>query len=354
MSETLTATTQALTLNQSELNGPFEYPANWDKHIDRHLTPAVGTQLKQGVQLSEILENDKLVHELAVLISRRGVVIAKDQDITPDQQARLGQALGDLTGKPKNSKLHIHPLTPDFGEFGQAPAVFILDDKFNQDKYDEEIEKSEHASANWHTDITFENVPSDYAILKMHTVPIGGDTLWASAYTVYDKISPTMRTFLSTLTASHHAPTFQDAKRNYGITFRGEKEDDVGRGSDENRGAHLTAKHPIIRTNPVTGWHGVFVNKCFTKKIDGLKKDESDALLNYLYHLQNSHDAHVRYQWSTNDVALWDNRTTTHCCTLDTTGPRAGNRVLGIGERPYYDAGGSSRLEDLKKKALAV
>ena len=36
-------------------------------------------------------------------------------------------------------------------------------------------------SANWHADITFEPVPSDYAILKVHTLPeTGGDTLWAS------------------------------------------------------------------------------------------------------------------------------------------------------------------------------
>ena len=40
--------------------------------------------------------------------------------------------------------------------------------------------------ANWHADITFEPVPSDYAILKVHTLPsfkgqvTGGDTLWAS------------------------------------------------------------------------------------------------------------------------------------------------------------------------------
>jgi alpha-ketoglutarate-dependent taurine dioxygenase len=32
---------------------------------------------------------------------------------------------------------------------------------------------SNRASNGWHTDITFEPVPSDYAILKMHTLPAG-------------------------------------------------------------------------------------------------------------------------------------------------------------------------------------
>ena len=41
------------------------------------------------------------------------------------------------------------------------------------------------ASANWHADITFEHVPSDYAALKIVRVPedgTGGDTLWAYVF----------------------------------------------------------------------------------------------------------------------------------------------------------------------------
>ncbi len=37
---------------------------------------------------------------------------------------------------------------------------------------------SRFASAGWHADITFEPVPSDYAMLKIHTLPAtGGDTV---------------------------------------------------------------------------------------------------------------------------------------------------------------------------------
>jgi alpha-ketoglutarate-dependent taurine dioxygenase len=40
--------------------------------------------------------------------------------------------------------------------------------------------------------ITFENIPSDYAILQMVDLPAdaGGDTLWASAYEMFDRMSP--------------------------------------------------------------------------------------------------------------------------------------------------------------------
>ncbi|KAK3380862.1 hypothetical protein B0H63DRAFT_545033 [Podospora didyma] len=47
------------------------------------------------------------------------------------------------------------------------------------------------ASRRWHSDITFEPVPSDYASPKIHTLPTtGGDTLWASGYELYDRLSP--------------------------------------------------------------------------------------------------------------------------------------------------------------------
>lgn len=55
--------------------------------------------------------------------------------------------------------------------------------------------------------ITFENVPSDYAILKITDTPedkTGGDTLWASGYEVYDRLSPPIQKLADTLKAVHH------------------------------------------------------------------------------------------------------------------------------------------------------
>ena len=41
----------------------------------------------------------------------------------------------------------------------------------------------------------------------------------------------------------------------------------------------------MIRTNPVTGWKSVYVNRGFTKRINGVSKDESDMILAYLFNL---------------------------------------------------------------------
>jgi alpha-ketoglutarate-dependent taurine dioxygenase len=54
--------------------------------------------------------------------------------------------------------------------------------------------------------ITFERIPSDYAILKIIKTPedVGGDTLWASGYEAFDRLSPVWKRFAEGLTATHH------------------------------------------------------------------------------------------------------------------------------------------------------
>ena len=105
--------------------------------------------------------------------------------------------------------------------------------------------------------ITFEKTPSDYAILKIHTLPkTGGDTLWASAYEAYDRLSVPYRTMLEGLTAIHSARQFNVEAAKHGRKVRVDP-----RGAPDNVGETLRAVHPVIRTNPVTGWKGLYVNK---------------------------------------------------------------------------------------------
>ena len=152
-----------------------------------------------------------------------------------------------------------------------------------------------------------------------------------------------MGDFFETLTATHDASFFHDEARRLGNPLR-----EGERGSPLNKGGKLKAVHPVIRTNPVTGWKSVYVNKGFTKRINEVTKDESDALLGYLFNLlTQNHDAQVRFRWNKGDLAIWDNRSTYHCATYDYSENRAGDRVASLGEAPYLDTKSSSRREAL-------
>ena len=113
----------------------------------------------------------------------------------------------------------------------------------------------------------------------------------------------------------------------------------------------------MIRTNPVTGWKGLFVNTLFTRRINELTKDESDCMLKFLFKLiSENHDLQCRFKWgkyenhNAHDVAIWDNRSAFHTATgdyLDLGGARKGTMFVSIGEKPYFDPMSKSRREDL-------
>ncbi|KAL1601675.1 hypothetical protein SLS60_006590 [Paraconiothyrium brasiliense] len=251
----------------------------------------------------------------------------------------------ELSGCPESSGLHVHPLTEEGSELGDQISVISSEKQKKGGGLTHQLsDVSRFASAGWHSDITFEPVPSDYAMLKIHTLPgTGGDTLWASGYEIYDRLSPAMQQFLEGLTATHDAKFFLEEAERLGNPIR------KGiRGNPLNFGEALTAVHPVVRTNPVTGWKSVYVNKGFTKRINGVTKDESDLLLGYLFNIvTQNHDAQVRFKWRANDLAIWDNRSTWHCATYDYHDPRAGDRVCSLGEAPYLDLKSRGRKEAL-------
>lgn len=253
--------------------------------------------------------------------------------------------LTELSGCPSSSSLHVHPLTEEGSELGDQISVISSEKQKKGGGLTHQLsDVSRFASNGWHSDITFEPVPSDYAMLKIHTLPAtGGDTMWASGYEIYDRLSPAMQVFLEGLTATHDAKFFLDEAERLGNPIR-----QGIRGSPLNQGAGLMAVHPVIRTNPVTGWKSVYVNKGFTKRINGVTKDESDVLLAYIFNLlTQNHDAQVRFKWRKNDLAIWDNRSTWHCATYDYDEARAGDRVCSLGEAPYLDASSKGRREAL-------
>ena len=97
--------------------------------------------------------------------------------------------------------------------------------------------------------------------------PEGGDTLFASMYAAYDKLSPPIKRLVEGLTAMHDGEPVYRGR--FGYDARGKE--------------FPKAEHPVVRTHPVTGRKALFVNRNFTTGIKGLSRLESDALLEMLY-----------------------------------------------------------------------
>jgi taurine dioxygenase len=123
----------------------------------------------------------------------------------------------------------------------------------------------------------------------------------------YQSLSPSLQDFLAGLTATHSA-----AKAGGYFATR-----DTDGDKAAATAAAAPAHHPVIRVHPETGRPSIFVNPLFTTKIDGLRRAESEALLDLLYEIATRPEHQMRWHWSAGDVAFWDNRCTMHYALLD-------------------------------------
>ncbi|KAK7985177.1 TfdA family Taurine catabolism dioxygenase TauD, partial [Apiospora saccharicola] len=316
--------------SRTRMQKPLVYSGTLDEFEQNDLTPVIGREF-YGLQIRDLLKwDDQHMKDLAATISQRGVVFLRNQDVTPIEMKDFIVRLSTLAGCPESSSLHVHPLTEEGSELGDQISVISSEKQKKGGGLTHQLsDVSRFASAGWHSDITFEK-----AVTRQ---------MWASGYEIYDRLSTPMKAFLEGLTAIHDATFFNDEAQRLGNPLR------KGiRGSPLNQGGDLRTQHPVVRTNPVTGWKSVYVNKGFTKRINGVSKDESDMLLSYLFNLvTQNHDAQVRFKWNQNDCAIWDNRSTFHCATYDYDAARAGDRVCSLGEAPYLDLDSKSRREAL-------
>ena len=258
------------------------------------LTPTIGAIIS-GVDLSQPLSTQQLA-DLNQAIADHQVIFFRDQTLDPASLKRVGQYFGEL-------QAHALKGLPDHPEVRKLHAD----------------ETSKHvAGEEWHTDMSCLAVPPMGSILYMHTLPPqGGDTIFASMYAAYDALSDGMKAHLETLTATHDGA----------LAF----------GRFDPTGKYPTAVHPVIRTHPVTGKKVLFVNRGFTSHINGVSREESNALLQYLYlHAENAY-FQMRFRWTPGAVAFWDNRCTQHLAIWDYyPHVRSGFRVQVEGQADAY------------------
>ncbi|PYH87461.1 tfdA family taurine dioxygenase [Aspergillus ellipticus CBS 707.79] len=284
-----------------------------------HLTPAIGTEIV-GLQLTALTAAQK--DELARLVAERGVVFFRDQAMDVHEQIAFAAYYGDL---------HIHQMA---GIIPDLPWVHPI--------HKDETAVHGRSHQIWHSDVSYELQPPGLTLLKMDTLPhagpdgalAGGDTIWASGYALYEGLSPKLRAFLETLEARHSGlEQAEKARRTNGCLRRDP----------------IETVHPVVRTHPVTGWKTLYVNENFTKEIVGLEKRVGDGLLDTLFRtVAEGYEFQVRWKWTPNAVAIWDNRATFHTGIFDYFPHlRHGLRVAPQAERPHLDPDSVTRKESI-------
>ncbi|CAM1501420.1 Fc.00g105820.m01.CDS01 [Cosmosporella sp. VM-42] len=208
---------------------------------------------------------------------------------------------------PENDKtIKASPITPVIGTGIRGLQISQLND----------VQKDELALL-----IAERGVLPGITILTLLEVPvIGGDTVWASQTAAYSRLSTPIKTPLAGLRAENIGHPQADNARRDGKHVRRQP---------------VKSEHPIA-----TGQKALFVQLGFTKRIIGLKQEESDSLLKLLFkHSAQGQDFQARVRWE-EGIALWDNRATTHTAINDYNvhnpqeGLRHRFRITTLADRP--------------------
>jgi taurine dioxygenase len=69
--------------------------------------------------------------------------------------------------------------------------------------------------------------------------------------------------------------------------------------------------------HPLTGRRILYANPGYTMWIDGMDKQESGAILDYLFRHQERADFLYAHRWAVGDVLMWDNIGTVHNAVAD-------------------------------------
>jgi taurine dioxygenase len=258
--------------------------------ITHNATP-LGAEIT-GLDLSRPLD-EATFRAVEDLFHDRGVIVFRDQKLTPEQHIAFSRRLGNL-------EIHVATqyLKPGYPEI--LVVSNVIEDGRNIGLAD--------AGQYWHSDLSYIANPSRCSLLYALDVPMRdgvvlGETLFASAAYAYETLPEGLKARVEGLTAIHRYGDRYQKQRSAG-----------GRGalSEEQLKKVPDVRHPVIRQHPITRRKVIFVNEGFTAAIEGIAVDESTALLQQLVaHIVRPETLYT-HRWRAGDVLMWDNCLTQH------------------------------------------
>ena len=247
------------------------------------LTPTIGAEIS-GIDLSNNLTPQDLDNIYKNLIDHQ-VIFFRNQNLKPEDHVAFAKSFGDI--EPP------HPIYPHVENF---PEITLLEnDPTNPPDTDE-----------WHTDVTFKTEPPFTSILYSKEIPpSGGDTLWCSLIAIYDALPNNIKTELETKRAIHDMGAFRN-------NFSSENNEEYSKKLNAGFEKFGNAVHPVVKIHPILNKKFLYINPSFTRHIIGMDMTDSNNLLSYLFSFMTKPQYQVRFKWTPNTLALWDNRCTMH------------------------------------------
>ncbi|MFJ8948585.1 TauD/TfdA dioxygenase family protein [Streptomyces sp. NPDC102340] len=277
------------------------------------LTCTLGAEL-HGVQLSDAARDEELFAEIRQLLLKYKVLFLRDQDMSRAEHVTFASRFGPLED---------HPVA---GSDPEHPGLVRI--------YKDLDSKPEHYENALHCDATWRECPPMGAVLRCVEGPaVGGDTMWIDMAEAYRRLPDRVKQRIEGLRARH------SIEATFGAALpTAERHALKERFPD--------AEHPVVRTHPETGEKILFVNSFTTHFVNYHRPENvrfgqdyapgAADLLRYLISQAAVPEYQVRWRWSPDSVAIWDNRSTQHYAVQDYwPAVRRMERAGITGDRPF-------------------
>jgi taurine dioxygenase len=282
----------------------------------RKLSYALGAEVCD-VDVSKVSEG--FFGEIYQAFLDHGILLFRDQDITREQHIEFSRRFGELDrhdALPRDRH-------PDY------PEILLVT---NEPKPDGSPSDSRYTGRQWHSDMSFTQVPSLGSLLKSWTVPeVGGDTVFTNMYMAYETLSEGMKNMIADLHGIQLAGTRKINSEQSGVPR-----------AEEQKRLNPPVAQPVVRVHPETGRKALYLGEK-VKRFDGMTEEESKPLIDFLNKHATRFEFIYRHQWRKNDIVAWDNRCTMHLALgdFDETQRRHMERTTVLGTPSGYIVAGA-------------
>lgn len=264
--------------------------ADLPKLKTRRLSNAFGVEV-MDLDLRGRLD-DTTIAAIRATWNEYGIVLLRDQDITPDQLIEYSRRFGELD----RHETLIQFRHPDFEE------LFVL----STIPVEGNPSVSENVGRHWHSDLSYTLRPPRGSIFHAQILPeVGGDTLFTSTAAAYDALSDTLKKILDPLEAVHDYMRVENMKKRDPVLVAA-----LGK-------ANPPVVQPLVRPHEETGRKTLYMGEQVTRQIVGMTERESAPLLKFLAEHMVDPLFTYRQKWRKNDIIMWDNRSTMHLALAD-------------------------------------
>jgi len=244
-----------------------------------------------GIDLREPLDKETAERIYAAWLDHI-VLVFRDQELSKDEQVAFAGHFGSVGDRatPKDKQNEI--------AYGYDGRIMLVTNQ--RDEKGNYIGSLPDGEMWFHHDMSYTPAPHKATLLHAIELPsVGGNTKFANMYKAYENLPGALKEKLRgrKVLQAYNLSTIDRV--------------------DPEQGLDNTAHQwqPIFVKHPETGRISLYVSHLISAQIEGLPRDESEAILDQLITIAEDPAIVYEHHWRDGDLLMWDNRCSTHART---------------------------------------